>query len=177
MRAQIRNEIEQIKPFDALERMHRLDALAWVDSGVELCRRDKPATPPKHLVSYVVIADDGHILLVDHKNAQLWLPPGGRVEPQEHPRTTVERELKEELGLTASHPISDPLFVTVTETIGHTAGHMDISLWYAVTARRGQLFEFDRDEFESVCWFAFDDVPPDRADPHLLRFLRKFTSQ
>ena len=46
----------------------------------------KPATPPKHLVSYVVPTDPetGDILLVDHRNAQLWIPPGGHVDPGEH---------------------------------------------------------------------------------------------
>jgi 8-oxo-dGTP diphosphatase len=177
MRAVIRKEIEQIEPLDALETMHRLDALAWVDSGVELCRRQKPATPLKHLVSYVVVADGDHILLVDHKNAQLWLPPGGHVEPDEHPRTTAERELKEELGLTAPHPIDAPLFVTGTETVGHTAGHIDISLWYVIGARRNQPIEFDRNEFESVRWFALGDIPHERTDPHLHRFLRKLRTQ
>src|SRR4029453_6632750 len=77
MRKAIREEIASIKPFDALECAHREDALAWIDSGVELCRTQKPATPPKHLVSYFVLVDHDHVLLVDHKNARLWLPTGG----------------------------------------------------------------------------------------------------
>lgn len=99
MRSQIRDELMAIKPLDDLEREHLLDALAWVDSGAELFRVAKPATPPKHLVSYFAIVDDDHILLVDHKNAQLWLPAGGHVEYGEHPRLTVVRELEEELEI------------------------------------------------------------------------------
>src|SRR5882724_7728074 len=102
MRAHIRDELMAIAPLDATEREHLADALLWVDSGAELCRIAKPATPPKHLVSYFAVVDAGHILLVDHKNAQLWLPAGGHVEPGEHPRTTVSRELEEELGITAT---------------------------------------------------------------------------
>jgi 8-oxo-dGTP pyrophosphatase MutT (NUDIX family) len=52
-----------------------------------------------HLVSHFVLADGQHALLVDHLNAQRWLPPGGHIEPSEHPRATVVRELREELGL------------------------------------------------------------------------------
>lgn len=73
MRSAIREEVVSIEPFDALERTHCHDALAWIDSGAELCRLQKPAIPPKHLVSYFVLVDRDHVLLVDHKNAELWL--------------------------------------------------------------------------------------------------------
>src|SRR5215203_4474205 len=98
MRAAIRSELESIHPLDALEVKHQSEALAWVDSGAPLFRTAKPATPPKHLVSYFAVVDGEGILLVDHKNAQLWLPPGGHVEEGEHPRATVAREVREELG-------------------------------------------------------------------------------
>src|ERR1044072_5276694 len=101
MRSAMRAEVASIVPFDSLERGHCEDALAWIDSGAELCRVQKPATPPKHLVSYFVLVDhhQDHVLRVDHKNAELRLPTGGHVEPGEHPRATVARELREELEL------------------------------------------------------------------------------
>src|SRR5687767_14543986 len=122
MRSAIRKEVSSIEPFDTLEHAHRADALAWIDSGVELCRTQKPATPPKHLVSYFVLVDHDHVLLVDHRNARLWLPSGGHVEPDEHPRATVVRELQEELGLDLSDPPDAPLMLTVSETVGITHG-------------------------------------------------------
>ncbi len=175
-RAGVRAEIESIAPLDAVEAVHRDDALAWVDSGVELIRQAKPATPPKHLVSYFAVVDGDSILLVDHKNAQLWLPAGGHVEPGEHPRQTVARELQEELGFAASHAIGAPLMVTCTETVGLTAGHTDVSLWYVVQAKRTQPLVFDADEFNRVQWFNFAEAPFDRSDPHLRRFIAKLTA-
>ncbi len=175
LRAAIRAEIEAITPLDALEATHHADALAWVDSGAELIRQAKPATPPKHLVSYFAVVDANGILLVDHKNAQLWLPAGGHVEPGEHPRQTVARELREELGFAASHAIGAPLLVTCTETVGLTAGHTDVSLWYVVQAERAQALVFDVSEFNAVQWFDFADVPFARSDPHLRRFIAKWT--
>ncbi|WIT13625.1 NUDIX hydrolase [Paucibacter sediminis] len=173
MRQQIYSEIEAIVPLDALEVEHRADALAWVESGVELCRLAKPATPPKHLVSYFAVVDGESILLVDHKNAQLWLPSGGHVEPGEHPRNTVARELVEELRFKASHEIGPPLMITLAETVGLTAGHTDVSLWYVVRAERGQVLKYDEDEFNGVSWFSFSDVPFGRTDPHMHRFIQK----
>lgn len=173
-RQQIRLEIASIEALDALERQQQIDALAWVDSGVELIRQAKPATPPKHLVSYFAVVDgDSHILLVDHKNAQLWLPAGGHVEPGEHPRDTVVREIVEELGFAPAQPIGPPWMITCTETVGLTAGHTDVSLWYVVQAPRTQMIEFDAGEFYAVQWFAFEDVPLERSDPHMGRFIQR----
>lgn len=173
MRAAIRGELESIVPLDALEQQHRQEALAWVDSGAPLCRTAKPATPPQHLVSYFAVVDDDRILLVDHRNAQLWLPPGGHVEPDEHPRATVIREIREELGIEPSHDIEAPVMVTCTTTVGLTGGHIDVSLWYVVNASSKQPMSYDEQEFRDIRWFEFAAAPLDRSDPHLGRFLRK----
>lgn len=172
-RAAIRQELQAIDPLDDLERAHRSDALAWVDSGTELCRLAKPATPPMHLISYFAVVADGHLLLVDHKGAQRWLPAGGHVEPGEHPRETVRRELMEELGFAADHPIGPPLMITRTETVGAAPSHTDVSLWYVVQAPRDQAIRFDPGEFHSVRWFSLDALPWERTDPHLGRFVAK----
>ncbi len=173
MRAAIRVEVASIPPIDELEAQHRADALAWIDSGAPLCRTAKPAVPPKHLVSYFAVVDGDNILLVDHKSAQLWLPPGGHVEPGEHPRETVVRELFEELGIVPGREIVKPLMVTCTTTVGLTAGHVDVSLWYVVRVDRNQSIQSDSHEFEAARWFEFADVPLHRSDPHMGRFLAK----
>lgn len=173
MRARIRHEIAGIVPADAVEQDDLAGTLAWIDSGAQLCRLSKPATPPRHLVSYFVVHDGSHVLLADHRNAQLWLPTGGHVDEGEHPRATVERELREELGFAAPHPVGPPLMVTVTTTVGLTAGHTDVSLWYQIRAPRSVPVVFDQGEFLSVRWFPFDDIPLERCDPNLGRFLSK----
>jgi 8-oxo-dGTP diphosphatase len=176
IRAHIRNELTVVEPLDATEREHLADILAWVDSGAELFRVAKPATPPKHLVSYFAVVDAGHILLVDHKNARLWLPTGGHVEPGEHPRTTVLRELEEELGITTVRAVDAPLMVTSATTVGVMAGHTDVSLWYVVRVGRTQNIKFDQTEFNAIRWFPFGEAPLHRSDPHLGRFIKKLGS-
>ena len=177
IRAAIRDEVASIRPFDQMEETHRAEALAWIDSGAPLCRTAKPATPPMHLVSYFAVVDVDHILLVDHRSAQRWLPAGGHVEPGEHPRETVTRELFEELRVVPEHQIAQPLMVTCTTTVGLTAGHRDVSLWYLVTRDRNQSIQFDSHEFAGVRWFQFSDVPLERSDPHLGRFLAKLAKE
>jgi len=175
VRAWIREEIASIRADDAEEARQLKSALAWVDSGAELCRRAKPDTPPEHLVSYFVVTDETAqaLLLVDHKNAQLWLPPGGHVEPGEHPRETVRRELQEELGLALPHELGSPLMLSRSETVGLTAGHTDVSLWYWLRIPRQQALRHDPQEFHGLNWFGIDALPLARSDPHLGRFVRK----
>ena len=172
-RAWIRQEIAAIPAPDEASARELKAALAWVDSGAELCRRAKPATPPEHLVSYFVITDEAAsaLLLVDHKNAQLWLPPGGHVEAGEHPRDTVRRELKEELGIALPHDPGPPLMLSRSCTVGLTAGHTDVSLWYWLRIPREQSLAFDAEEFHGLRWFALDALPLARSDPHLSRFV------
>jgi 8-oxo-dGTP diphosphatase len=173
--------VTALVPGDATEAEQRADTLAWLAATDDVYRRIKPAIPPRHLVSYVVPIDpdDGAILLVDHVNAGLWLPPGGHVEPDEHPTETARREAAEELGLTSGCADS-PAFLTITRTVGVDAGHDDVSLWFTATVRRSDPLVLDPDEFRAARWWSpaeLDRADPARFDPHLTRFRRKVTGK
>ena len=127
-------------------------------------------------MSYVVPVDraDGSVLLIDHVNAGLWLPPGGHVEPGEDPAETARREAFEELGFEVT--VREPIFITVTPTVGIDRGHTDVSLWYPVVAERTWPLVADDREFTEARWWSaaeVEDADPNRFDPHFLRFLRK----
>ena len=175
MRGEIIKIVAAIEPLDALEREHRDATIEWIRSGAPIFRTEKPDVPLKHLVSYFALVDQprGKLLLVDHKLAGLWLPSGGHVEPEEDPHATVIREIAEELNLAAEFVSPDPLFITVTRTAGQDGGHTDVSLWYLVRGDSSCAIEFDRDEFHGVRWFDFDEIPFERSDPHMRRFVAK----
>jgi 8-oxo-dGTP diphosphatase len=178
LRDEIASLIGAIDPHDPLEAQQRVFALRWIGSGAPLFRTHKPATPEPHLVAYFPLIDAvaGKILLVEHRNAGLWLPAGGHVEPDEHPRATVEREVREELDIEADFVAAEPFFITVTKTSGSTARHTDVSLWYVLSGDTSTELRFDAGEFFSVRWFAPDEIPHDRAEPHLRRFLSKLSA-
>ena len=50
-------------------------------------------------VSVVVRDDAGRVLLVRHSNGDVWVTPGGAVEPAEIPAEAAVREMWEETGL------------------------------------------------------------------------------
>ena len=52
-------------------------------------------------------------------------------------------------------------------------GHTDVSLWYLLRGDSSRAIEFDRGEFHSVRWFGFDEIPFERSDPHMRRFVSK----
>lgn len=71
------DRVAAIDPVDDLEAEHRQTTLAWIRAGQPLYRVAKPDIPPMHLVSYTVPIDPGTgwLLLVEHRNAGLLLPP------------------------------------------------------------------------------------------------------
>lgn len=164
-----------IDPHDDLEQAEIAQTADWIQSGDPIFRIEKPDIPNRHLVSYFVLVDQAQekILLVDHKKALLWLPSGGHVEIDEDPKITVERECLEELGLQADFWSPNPLFLTSTPTVGLTAGHTDVSLWYVLRGDSDQSYNFDASEFYQVRWFHFDDIPYEKSDPHMARFVEK----
>lgn len=173
--AEIYNLIATIAPYDEIEKEHMKDTLSWIKRGDPIFRIQKPDVPNKHLVSYFILFDEASkkVLLVDHKKAQLWLPTGGHVEVNEHPGQTVNRECLEELGVQADFWIQSPLFLTSTLTVGLTAGHTDVSLWYVLKGSSQQSYQFDKEEFNSIRWFGLDEIPYESTDPHMRRFVEK----
>ncbi|MBB3095096.1 8-oxo-dGTP pyrophosphatase MutT (NUDIX family) [Actinoplanes campanulatus] len=175
--AAVHELVTRLEPVDNLEGEHRGHVLGWLRRTDDVYRRVKPAEPAKHLVSYVVPVDpaDGSVLLVEHRNAGLWLPPGGHVEVGEEPYDTAVRELEEELEVVAK-PWAEPLFLTVTETVGLDSGHIDVSLWYVAELHRGHELRPDAGEFHQARWWTPVEIAaadPAHFDPHLGRFLSK----
>ena len=176
--SQIKEALSSIIPFDKKEEEHFSFTEKWIDSGAGIFRIDKPSTPDPHLVAYFLLLDPKakKVLLVDHKKAGLWLPTGGHVELNEHPKETVKRESMEELCVQADFLLPDPFFLTVTQTIGQTAGHTDVSIWYLLKGCTNTSYHFDQEEFIQVQWFLPANIPYECSDPHMQRCIEKLKS-
>ncbi len=122
-------------------------------------------------VTGFVVEGDG-TLLHWHRKSQMWLPPGGHIEPNEDPVQAVLREVLEETGITAevipgvapyvfdpalsqlAHPHQLPPSLTIlVEDIParpDEAAHEHIDLIYAVRALPGTARVACAEAFERV---------------------------
>jgi len=176
---EVRELVTGIVPADDLESAHRSDTLRWLGATRDIYRRARPATPPRHLVSYAVLLNprDLSLFLANHRLAGLRLPPGGHVEPGENPAGTVRRETMEELRIEADFSVAGPrpAFLTVTDTVG-AGRHTDVSLWYVIAGDRQTPVRLDPREFTGGRWWTPAQIAaegPASFEPHLARFLAK----
>lgn len=66
------------------------------------------------------------VLLILHKQLNLWLPIGGHIEPKEDPEQAVLREIKEECGLKVKILSSKPKLKKVDTKFLFTPNFLDI---------------------------------------------------
>jgi 8-oxo-dGTP pyrophosphatase MutT (NUDIX family) len=55
----------------------------------------------RHFTVSGFLVEGDRTMLHWHKKLQLWLPPGGHIDPDEDPIQAVEREVREETGIEA----------------------------------------------------------------------------
>lgn len=183
--SELERTVKAIRPLDEAEAEDQRNVLAWLVSGDPIYRTRKPATPPKHLVSYCVLVDRTRrsLLLVDHHDAGLWLATGGHVDVNEDPADAAQRELREELGVSSpwlNETDRAPIFVTVSATGGMSAGHTDVSLWYVFEGSEDDELHADPREFADVRWWPIEQIvhaAASRFDENLPRFVHKLRQQ
>jgi 8-oxo-dGTP diphosphatase len=185
MRKKISDLIGKVNPFDQIEKDHISDTLDWIESGAEIFKIKSPDVPPKHLVSFSVLFDpeEKKILLLDHRKALLLLPSGGHINRDEMPFDTAKRELVEELEIDPKPLFENsgvPFFVSQITTVGLTAGHIDVDLWYIFRGDskipiNDKSEEFVR-EFSGFQWLTLTEMlskPIENFDVNMHRFVVK----
>lgn len=112
---------------------------------------------------------NGKVLLLWHKKLQMWLPPGGHIDPHELPDEAAVREVKEETGLDViltSAPSLPPLpgprqlarpEGIQLEDIGPDHQHIDL-IYFARPADPAAVQPEANVEVEKVGWYGFSDL-------------------
>ncbi len=114
------------------------------------------------------------VFIVHHKKSGLWLFPGGHVDKNEQLLETLNREIKEELGVINSFLIlPNPFYISVTpieNPVQSCKEHLDI--WYAFETN-GNNFKVDQTEFFSTKWVSISEAKKILTDPPNLEALNK----
>jgi ADP-ribose pyrophosphatase YjhB (NUDIX family) len=116
------------------------------------------------------VVHEGKVLLLWHKKLQMWLPPGGHIDPNELPDEAAVREVKEETGIEvellsqpALPPVPGPRQLARPEGVQLeeiSPGHQHIDLIYfarPVDPSAVSLVE-NLQEVERVGWYGREDL-------------------
>ena len=117
------------------------------------------------VVAYIIY--ENKVLLTHHKKLDLWLPPGGHVEPNEDFEIALLREIKEELDIEieilnySDIPIvADTLKnlpVPFYSNVHNVGDHNHCGLYYLCKAKNKKI-NLNTDELLDYEWFSKEDL-------------------
>jgi 8-oxo-dGTP pyrophosphatase MutT (NUDIX family) len=161
VRASYSKDIQAIVPLDDIEKRDIEMALSWLKSAAHV---NKPYDMKEHLgvMCLVLSPDRRQTFLLNHRKAQMWLPPGGHVDAGLTFQQAMELEMQEETGQDATLILPTPFFLTRVLTQGLNAGHIDVTVWYLLEAPSDVAYAVMQKEASEVRWFpleALGDMP------------------
>lgn len=126
---------------------------------------------PVHITaSGIVVSDDAaRTALHLHKRLNMWLQPGGHIEPGESPADGALRESREEIGVPVRHQTEGGLLVHLDVHPG-PKGHTHLDLRYLLRAP-GTVPQPAHGESTQVGWFTWAEAQA-MADAGLVGALR-----
>jgi 8-oxo-dGTP pyrophosphatase MutT (NUDIX family) len=128
----------------------------------------------RHFTVTGFVVDGDRTLLHWHKKLQIWLPPGGHIDPNEDPVQAVLREVREETGITAEilpsgrafaftnvAALPPPISIIVAD-VGHDGPHQHIDMSYVVRPVAGAPLG-EPDDDHGFVWVSEGEL--ERNDP------------
>jgi len=126
------------------------------------------------------------ILMIFHKKLQVWLPPGGHIEPNELPDAAVLREIFEETGIKAeiipekqnlllTHDNCQELerpFIVLLEDIESNGKHNHIDMVY-ICRSLNEDYTLQESEVSDIGWFTSDKIRNLKTYENVIKTIEK----
>ncbi len=135
---------------------------------------------------YVFDKTGTNCLMLKHKKLQKWLPPGGKIDPNELPDTAAIRECLEETGVKIKligekTPVTGGLIrpdgIQLNTIIPNELDHID--LIYLAQPEQDTELVLNQREAEEVKWIPIQEVLANNFDtfPSVKEWIKKFATQ
>jgi len=159
---------------DPQERDYRLRMLDLAAAALDPF--DRHHYEPGHFTAsgFVLHPDVTRVLLVHHAKLDLWLQPGGHVDPEDETLLgAAMREIREETGIAAT-PITSSLVdidIHVFPGTGSQARHQHFDLRFAFVAAQPEIG--DSEEILDARWVAMEELADLGVDRSVTRPVSK----
>lgn len=150
--------ISALSPYDEIENRDIETTLQWLKSAEQL---NKPYNMEEHLGVFAVVLsqDRERTFLLNHRKAQLWLPPGGHVDLGQKLHECALMEAGEELAIKEPKLLTEvPIFLTRTVTQGMNAGHIDVTSWLLVEGNEQSDYQIQTKEASQSGWVKIGEL-------------------
>jgi len=157
----IRDAVCARNPVDERERASVQAFIEHFDRLDDPCSED---AGPVHVTGSAIVVGERGVLLHLHKRMNLWLQPGGHIDPGETPWDAARREAEEETGLSVGFAASsvdgaEAMHPALAHVDVHPGprGHTHLDLRYLCIAPPDDPTP-PPGESQEVRWFAWDDA-------------------
>jgi len=127
----------------------------------------------REFLSTVFIVNDGKVLMTWNKKVKTWVPPGGHIDQNELPCSSVIREAKEESGLdiklispfdkSKTGNLVQPIHIHLDHI---KDDHKHIDLIYFGVVKDGTLLK-ESDEQTALRWFSKEELEKENLLPNV----------
>jgi ADP-ribose pyrophosphatase YjhB (NUDIX family) len=167
-------------PEGASETASRARTLAFLAATPAPCSRE---TLEGHVTASAMVLDPaGRALLLFHARLELWVQPGGHIEPGEDGATAALREAREESGLPDLElDAASLLDIDVHPIPKHPKkpepAHWHYDLCFLARTRKPKLLRIDPTESHAARWVSVEELPTLPIDTATRRRLTKAFSR